>query len=148
TAAILYMEFEARVREAMYELSDEHDRQGLPRPMPLTFVNDEGLVAPPSQLGNLLAEMRDRGVLFIMSVQSLEQAHLIFGDLAKSFMTLFRTVLVFRYVRDVKTLETLSTLCGTHWQQVVSYSHGTGSGGPNEGMQRTLQQVPNLYPHQ
>jgi type IV secretion system protein VirD4 len=132
-AAIIYSEFEFRVREAIYKLSLERELAGAAKPMPVTILNDEGAVAPPMQLSYLLAEMRDRGVMFAMAIQSLSQARTIFGQLGEDFLTLFRTALVFRGIKDKATLELLSMLSGRYWQDITSRSTNQGPGNYSTG---------------
>lgn len=145
--AFIYLDIEYRMREAMYEYAEELEMQD-ERPMPLTVINDEAAVAPPASLNDFLAQMRDRGVLFVMALQSLSQARSIFGPMGEDFLTLFRTAVIFRGIKDPQTLKALSTLAGTYWQDVASRSHGSGPGGPTSGDSEGPQRVPRLDEYQ
>lgn len=146
-AAIVYSDFEYRVREAAYKLSLERELASEAKPMPVTILSDEAAVNAPIFLSQLLAEMRDRGVQFAMGLQDLEQASLIWGELASAFPTLFRTMMLYRGIKSEKTLNLASMLSGQYWQDITSRSvtHGKDR---SEGTSTGPQLVGSLRPEQ
>lgn len=146
-AAIIYSEFEYRVREAIYRLSLERELAGASKPMPVTILSDEAAVNAPIFLSQLLAEMRDRGVLFAMGIQDLEQAQLIWGDLANAFPTLFRTVMLYRGIKSEKTLNLAAMLAGQFWQDIHGHSVTEGK-DRSEGSSVGPELVGSLRPEQ
>lgn len=129
--ALIYSEVEYRFREAMKRLSERCEREGRPRPEPLTIINDEGGVAPPTRLTSFLAERRNRNINYAICFQSLAQAEALYGTIGKDFLSLFPTVLVFPGIRHIDTLQALATLGGSFW--VTTHNSGVttgGSGGP------------------
>lgn len=79
----------------------------------LTLVLDEmANIAPLPGLAGIVSEGQGQGVLTVACLQDMSQARARWGPQADGFFTLFGTSVVLGGVRDVRTLEDLSLLCG------------------------------------
>jgi type IV secretion system protein VirD4 len=97
---------------------------------PMTFVLDELCnIAPLPSLPALISEAGGQGLHVISAIQDLSQVRSRWGDsVAEGFMSLFQHVLILGGIRDVKTLDAISVLCGEYYRTSVSTSVSTSHG--------------------
>ena len=92
---------------------------------PVTLVLDEvANVAPIASLPALVSEAGGQGLHVVAAVQDLSQVRGRWGhDVAEGFLSLFGHVLVLGGIRDTKTLEAVSTICGEWLRPQESHSN-------------------------
>jgi type IV secretion system protein VirD4 len=97
---------------------------------PTTFVLDELCnIAPLPSLPALVSEAGGQGLHVIGAIQDLSQVRSRWGDsVAEGFMSLFQHVLILGGIRDVKTLDAISVLCGEYYRTSISTSVSTSHG--------------------
>ena len=81
---------------------------------PVSLILDEvANVAPIASLPALVSEAGGQGLYVLAAVQDLSQVKARWGaDIAEGFLSLFGHVLVLGRIRDIRTLEALSVMCG------------------------------------
>ena len=81
---------------------------------PVSLILDEvANVAPIASLPALVSEAGGQGLHVLAAVQDLSQVKTRWGaEVAEGFLSLFGHVLVLGGIRDVRTLEALSVMCG------------------------------------
>jgi len=82
-------------------------------PPVLLALDEVANIAPLPDLPALVSEGGGQGVLTLACVQDLSQARRRWGTAADGFGSLFGATVVLPGIGDVKTLEALSTLCGS-----------------------------------
>ena len=121
----IYLEFIYRVKEAAADYAEECRLNGQSTPKPTALVLDELRAMPVPQIERILTDCRERGIIVVGGIQSLKQAEDLYGDAGKDFLSAWRCALVFRGILDRDTLELISFLSGTYWEEVKGYSeHG------------------------
>jgi len=102
------------VRDAQYARHRQAVIDGRHPGAPVTLALDEvANVAPIDSLPALVSEGGGQGVHVIAAVQDLSQVRNRWGDqIADGFLSLFSHVLVLGGVRDTRTLEAVSVICG------------------------------------
>ena len=92
---------------------------------PVTLVLDEvANVAPIASLPALVSEAGGQGLHVVAAVQDLSQVRGRWGnDVAEGFLSLFQHVLVLGGIRDTKTLEAVSLICGEWLRPQESHSN-------------------------
>ena len=93
----------------------------------LLALDEVSNVAPLPGLPSLVSEGGGQGVLTLACLQDLSQARRRWGVQADGFGSLFGATVVLPGIGDVRTLEALSVLCGTHDVWVRSESRSPGS---------------------
>ena len=119
--APLVVGFLDQIQRAVYKRHRRLEAAGLLEQAgaaPILFALDElyGL-APLPNLPHILSEGGSQGLLIAAAVQDLSLIKSRWKDEADAFMTMFGHVLVYPGIRDVNTLEDISTLVGM-------YDHG------------------------
>jgi len=101
-----------------------------PEPPLLLALDEVANVAPLPDLPALVSEGGGQGVLTLACLQDLSQARRRWGAAADGFGSLFGATVVLPGIGDVRTLEALSVLCGSHdvWVRSDSRS-GWAPGG-------------------
>lgn len=118
----IYLEFIYRVKEAAADYTEECRLNGQSTPKPTALVLDELRAMPVPQIERILTDCRERGIIVVGGIQSLKQAEDLYGDAGKDFLSAWRCALVFRGILDRDTLELISFLSGTYWEEVKGYS--------------------------
>ena len=137
------------VRDATYRYFRQSEIQGRERPLPTTFVLDELAKCPIPDLNQMLADARDKGLILIGGIQSLAQAVEFYGTIGRDFLSMWRSVVAFRGIKDRETLELLSLLAGEYWLEMDAQSQGRNPGGGLEWTSsRNWQRRPRLTPDQ
>jgi TraM recognition site of TraD and TraG len=148
------------LREARFALSDRDEEQDKDRPPTLLVLDDMPTLAPDRELPGTLAQSGGQGLIVMGIYHDDAQLRARWGEEGENMATTFGEQVVYRGVRDVRTLDRLSTLTGQHVinrrTSSVSVSGGsrigyllTGSGAPttseSEGISPML--VPVLDKH-
>lgn len=128
----------ARIRQARYDLKTRDDRNGITgRPYTLFALDEMRNIAPLHDLPSMLSQSAGQGVLIMGVLQDLSQARAVWDREGEGFLTQFGDIVVYRSIRDQKTLEHISALMGKTWvtRQTVSEQSGTAAnptllGGP------------------
>jgi type IV secretory pathway TraG/TraD family ATPase VirD4 len=82
---------------------------------PLLLALDElANIAPLRELPAIVSEGGSQGLVTLACLQDLSQARARWGVEADGFLSLFGTKLLLPGIGDVRTLETVSALCGEH----------------------------------
>jgi type IV secretory pathway TraG/TraD family ATPase VirD4 len=104
------------VRNAQYARHRSNALNKTPQGAPVTFALDEvANVAPIESLPAIVSEAGGQGLHVIAAVQDLSQVRGRWGtDIADGFLSLFQHVVVLGGVRDTRTLEAVSTICGNY----------------------------------
>jgi hypothetical protein len=104
------------VRNAQYARHRANALAKLAQGSPVTLALDEvANVAPIESLPALVSEAGGQGLHVIAAVQDLSQVRGRWGgEVADGFLSLFQHVLVLGGVRDTRTLEAISTICGDY----------------------------------
>ena len=91
---------------------------------PVSLILDEvANVAPIASLPALVSEAGGQGLHVLAAIQDLSQIRGRWGvEIADGFLSLFQHVLVLGGIRDTRTLEALSTICGEWDRPQVSLS--------------------------
>ncbi|MPZ29327.1 MAG: TraM recognition domain-containing protein, partial [Micromonosporaceae bacterium] len=102
------------VRDAQYQRHRAAALAEIPHGKPVSLVLDEvANVAPIASLPALVSEAGGQGLHTIAAVQDLSQVRGRWGaDIADGFLSLFQHLVVLPGIRDTKTLEALSVICG------------------------------------
>ncbi|MPZ29287.1 MAG: TraM recognition domain-containing protein [Micromonosporaceae bacterium] len=102
------------VRDAQYQRHRAAELAGIPAGKPVTLALDEvANIAPIASLPALVSEAGGQGLHTIAAVQDLSQVRGRWGsDIADGFLSLFQHLVVLPGIRDTKTLEALSVICG------------------------------------
>ena len=118
----IYLEFIYRVKEAAALYAEECRLNGQSTPKPTALVLDELRAMPVPQIERILTDCRERGIIVVGGIQSLKQAEDLYGDAGRDFLSAWRCALVFRGILDRDTLELISFLSGTYWEEIKGYS--------------------------
>jgi type IV secretory pathway TraG/TraD family ATPase VirD4 len=112
------------VRNAQYARHRTNALNKAPQGPPVTLALDEvANVAPIESLPALVSEAGGQGLHVIAAVQDLSQVRGRWGaEVADGFLSLFQHVLVLGGVRDTRTLEAISTICGDYDRTQTSTS--------------------------
>jgi type IV secretory pathway TraG/TraD family ATPase VirD4 len=112
------------VRNAQYARHRSNALNKTAQGAPVTFALDEvANVAPIESLPAIVSEAGGQGLHVIAAVQDLSQVRGRWGaDVADGFLSLFQHVLVLGGVRDTRTLEAVSTICGDYDRPQTSAS--------------------------
>jgi type IV secretory pathway TraG/TraD family ATPase VirD4 len=104
------------VRNAQYARHRSNALNKTEQGSPVTFALDEvANVAPIESLPALVSEAGGQGLHVIAAVQDLSQVRGRWGgEVADGFLSLFQHVVVLGGVRDTRTLEAVSTICGAY----------------------------------
>ncbi|MGH8910532.1 MAG: type IV secretory system conjugative DNA transfer family protein, partial [Egibacteraceae bacterium] len=100
---------------------------------PVTAVLDEvANIAPIASLPALVSEAGGQGLHVVAAVQDLSQVRGRWGpEIADGFLSLFSHVLVLGGIRDTRTLEAISVICGEWLRPTVTTSQSlTHTRGP------------------
>jgi type IV secretion system protein VirD4 len=102
------------VRDAQYRRHRAQTVTGQPAGVPVSLILDEvANVAPIASLPALVSEAGGQGLHVLAAVQDLSQVRGRWGaEIADGFLSLFQHVLVLGGIRDTRTLEAFSVLCG------------------------------------
>ncbi|MGH8931915.1 MAG: type IV secretory system conjugative DNA transfer family protein [Egibacteraceae bacterium] len=113
------------VRDAQYARHRADALAGRRTWPPVTLVLDEvANVAPIASLPALVSEAGGQGLHVVAAVQDLSQVRGRWGnDVAEGFLSLFQHVLVLGGIRDTRTLEAISTICGEWLRPQETQSH-------------------------
>lgn len=112
------------IRLAAYELHRQDEWAGNYSRLPVTLVLDElANIAPLPDLAELVSVGR-QGVMVAASLQDMSQARTRWQGDAEGFLTNFQNVMVLPGIRDMKTLEDLSKLCGDFDRRIVQNEAG------------------------
>ena len=143
----IQLEFVWQVTKAMKDYAEELSRAGKPTPLPLTIAADELARAPIPDVGSLLSDARDRGLVLIGGIQDLSQARDLYGKTGESFLSLWRSSLIFRGIKDKETLELISMLTRRYWHEVAGRGQQRNSDHNIEWMSSiSYQQLPEMSP--
>ena len=118
----IYLEFIHRVRKAAADYSEECRLTGQASPTPTSLILDELRASPIPEIERILSDCRERGLIVVGGIQSLNQAKDLYGDSGKDFLSAWRNTIAFRGILDKETLELLSLLSGTYWKEVQGWS--------------------------
>lgn len=125
----------------------------------LVVLDDMPALAPDRDLPGTLAQSGGQGLLVFGIYHDDAQLRAKWGDEGDNMATTFGEQIVFRGVRDTRTLERFSTLVGSHFTTLQSTTLGRTSGGrlatlagsvsPTEQYSESTSQqlVPLLPPH-
>ena len=103
------------VRAAVYGRSAGGGRAPGERNPPLLLALDElANIAPLRELPAIVSEGGSQGLVTLACLQDLSQARARWGVEAEGFLSLFGTKMLLPGIGDVRTLETVSALCGEH----------------------------------
>jgi type IV secretion system protein VirD4 len=118
------------IRDAQYARHRDDALTGRQTWPPTTVVLDEVCnVAPIQSLPALVSEAGGQGLHVVAAVQDLSQVRARWGvDVAEGFLSLFQHVLVLGGIRDTKTLDTISLICGEWLRPTISTSVSTSHG--------------------
>jgi len=102
------------VRDAQYRRHRAATLAGHPCWPPVSLILDEvANVAPIASLPALVSEAGGQGLHVLAAVQDLSQVKARWGlEVAEGFLSLFGHVLVLGGIRDTRTLEAFSVMCG------------------------------------
>lgn len=117
----IILEWLHRAKKAAYKHARAAELAGLPEPLPLKLVLDELKASPITDIPTILAESRQRCLEVVGGIQSLNQAMTIYPE-GKDFLSLWRTCVIFRGIKDGETIQLLSTLGGSYFQEMHGYS--------------------------
>ena len=114
------------IRDAQYRRHHAEVIAGQTPGVPVSLILDEvANVAPIASLPALVSEAGGQGLHVLAAVQDLSQVRGRWGaEIADGFLSLFQHVLVLGGIRDTRTLEAFSALCG-EWDRphhTTSYS--------------------------
>lgn len=114
------------VRDAQYARHRLAQLTGEPVGVPVTLALDEvANVAPLASLPALVSEAGGQGLHVLAAIQDLSQVRERWGsEIADGFLSLFQHVLVIGGVRDTRTLEALSVICG-EWDRPLTSTTST-----------------------
>lgn len=117
------------VRDAQYRRCRDdllHDRQTWP---PVSLILDEvANIAPIASLPAMVSEAGGQGLHVVAVLQDLAQAYHRWPSMADGFLTLFSYVLILGGIRDQKTVENISLVCGEHMRQRTALTSGQTRG--------------------
>jgi len=102
------------VRDAQYRRHRAATLAGKPCWPPVSLILDEvANVAPIASLPALVSEAGGQGLHVLAAVQDLSQVKARWGvEVAEGFLSLFGHVVVLGGIRDTRTLEAFSVMCG------------------------------------
>jgi type IV secretion system protein VirD4 len=128
SAAPLVVALVEAIRDAQYARSRAAAVAGEWPGHPVSLVLDEvANIAPLGSLPALVSEGGGQGLHVIAALQDLSQVRGRWGpEIAEGFLSLFQHVLVLGGIRDTRTLEALSLICGEWDRPQTSYSSSLG----------------------
>jgi len=115
-------------------------------PPVLLALDEVANVAPLPDLPDLVSEGGGQGVLTLACLQDLSQARRRWGVAAEGFGSLFGATVVLPGIGDVRTLQALSTLCGSEDVRVRSDSRSWLSRGRSRSRTWSTRRQPRLAP--
>jgi Type IV secretory system Conjugative DNA transfer len=113
------------VRDAQYRRHRAETIAGRPHGAPVSLILDEvANVAPIASLPALVSEAGGQGLHVLAAVQDLSQVRGRWGtEIADGFLSLFGHVLVLGGIRDTRTLEAFSVMCGEWFNREETVRH-------------------------
>ena len=118
----IYLEFIHRIRKAAADYSEECGLNGYSAPTPTSLILDELRASPVPEIERILADCRERGLIVVGGIQSLNQAKDLYKQAGNDFLSAWRNTLAFRGIQDKDTLQLLSLLCGKYWKEVQGWN--------------------------
>ena len=118
----IYLEFIHRIRQAAADYSEECRLKGLQTPTPTALILDELRASPIPEIERILSDCRERGLIVVGGIQSLNQAKDLYGHAGNDFLSAWRNSLIFRGIQDKETLELVSLLSGKYWAEVQGWN--------------------------
>jgi type IV secretory pathway TraG/TraD family ATPase VirD4 len=112
------------VRDAQYRRHRAEALTGDSHGAPVALILDEvANVAPIASLPGLVSEAGGQGLHVLAAVQDLSQVRGRWGsEVAEGFLSLFQHIVVLGGIRDTRTLEALSIICGEYDRPQISLS--------------------------
>jgi hypothetical protein len=128
-AQTIYRAFMRRLRDEVFAMAKEDERNGVVGRRKVLLVCDElANLAPDPAYPSMVSQSADQGLLISSGLQDLGQVERHFGRDANSFLTVHREVIVFPGIRNPKTITDISTFLGQRWETLKSHSSSANFG--------------------